>query len=398
MSLADVVIEVGTPTYVYSASVIKQRVERLDTALRSYPHALHYALKANSTMAIVRLLRQAGTLADANSGGEIEVALRAGYIPSEIVFTGVGKTDDELELAVRLGVRTINVESAGELLRLDRIALAHGTRARVALRINPDVDARSHPHISTGLKATKFGIAVEETSGLSQWIADSAGLDLAGLHVHVGSQLTSLDPVRRAVRTAVDLAVDLRRGGVPLEEIDVGGGLGIAHDDAPVPSLEDYAAMLLDVVRPSGLKLVVEPGRSIVGPAGLLLTRVVDIKSRRSDTVYVVADAGMTDLIRPALYGAYHRIVPLAPRAGSSVACDIVGPVCETSDTLGAGRRIPLPDVGDVLVVCDVGAYGAAMASNYNRRPTPAEVVVEGERWQIARRRQTVDDMLACEP
>ena len=398
MSLADVVTEVGTPTYVYSASVIKQRVERLDTALRSYPHALHYALKANSTMAIVRLLRQAGTLADANSGGEIEVALRAGYIPSEIVFTGVGKTDDELELAVRLGVRTINVESAGELLRLDRIALAHGTRARVALRINPDVDARSHPHISTGLKATKFGIAVEETSGLSQWIADSAGLDLAGLHVHVGSQLTSLDPVRRAVRTAVDLAVDLRRGGVPLEEIDVGGGLGIAHDDAPVPSLEDYAAMLLDVVRPSGLKLVVEPGRSIVGPAGLLLTRVVDIKSRRSDTVYVVADAGMTDLIRPALYGAYHRIVPLAPRAGSSVACDIVGPVCETSDTLGAGRRIPLPDVGDVLVVCDVGAYGAAMASNYNRRPTPAEVVVEGERWQIARRRQTVDDMLACEP
>ena len=192
--------------------------------------------------------------------------------------------------------------------------------------------------------------------------------------------------------------MDLRHGGVALEEIDVGGGLGIAHDYAPVPSLEDYAAMLLDVVRPSGLKLVVEPGRSIVGPAGVLLTRVVDIKSRGSDTVYVVADAGMTDLMRPALYGAYHRIVPLAPRAGSSVACDIVGPVCETSDTLGAGRRIPLPDVGDVLVVCDVGAYGAAMASNYNRRPTPAEVLVEGEHWQFARRRQTVDDMLACEP
>jgi diaminopimelate decarboxylase len=397
VSLATLATEVGTPTYVYSATDIEERYHRLDAALGAYPHAIHYALKANSTLAVVRLLRQAGSLADANSGGEIEVALRAGFMPDQIVLTGVGKTEQELDRAIRLGVRTINAESAGEVDRIEALAVAQGARARVAVRINPDVDARSHPHISTGLKATKFGVALDEARELCRRIAGSATLDLAGLHVHVGSQIGTLGPVRRAVGAAVALATALRAEGMAVEEVDVGGGLGIDYGDAPVPTLEEYATALLEIVRPSSLRLVVEPGRSIVGPAGALLTRVVDVKPRGPDGWCVVADAGMTDLMRPALYGAYHRIVPLTRRQTARVHCDIVGPVCETSDTLGTAREMPRPEPGDLLAVLDVGAYGSAMASNYNRRPMPAEVLVRCAGWELARRRQTVDDMLACE-
>jgi len=397
VSLATLATEVGTPTYVYSATDIEERYHRLDAALGAYPHAIHYALKANSTLAVVRLLRQAGSLADANSGGEVEVALRAGFIPDQIVLTGVGKTEQELDRAIRLGVRTINAESAGEVDRIEALAVAQGARARVAVRINPDVDARSHPHISTGLKATKFGVALDEARELCRRIAGSATLDLAGLHVHVGSQIGTLGPVRRAVGAAVALATALRAEGMAVEEVDVGGGLGIDYGDAPVPTLEEYATALLEIVRPSSLRLVVEPGRSIVGPAGALLTRVVDVKPRGPDGWCVVADAGMTDLMRPALYGAYHRIVPLTRRQTARVHCDIVGPVCETSDTLGTAREMPRPEPGDLLAVLDVGAYGSAMASNYNRRPMPAEVLVRCAGWELARRRQTVDDMLACE-
>jgi diaminopimelate decarboxylase len=395
--LADIAAREGTPVYVYSAAVITSRYRAVDEAFAGYPHALHYALKANSTLAIARLLRSLGAGADANSGGEIDVALRAGFIPDDIVFTGVGKTDAELAQAIDLGVRTINAESEGELARIDAMARARGTRTRVALRINPDIDARSHPHISTGLKSNKFGIALDEVRGLCGRLSGRGGIEIAGLHIHVGSQITDLEPLRRAAEATVALARELRDAGIPIEHVDLGGGLGVSYDGSPVPSAQEYAAALLPVVRGSGLQLVLEPGRNIIAPAGVLLSRVVDVKGQPGGTLFVILDAGMTELIRPMLYNAFHRIEPVLPSAAGEVVCDIVGPLCESSDTLGKDRRIPMPQVGDLMAIRDTGAYGAVMASNYNRRLMPPEVLVTSGRYDVIRRRQTIDDLLALE-
>lgn len=395
--LADLAAAGGTPLYVYSASTIVARYRAIDEAFRSYPHALHYALKANSTLAIARLIRSLGSGADANSGGEIDVALRAGFIPEQIVFTGVGKTAAELAQAIDLGVKTINAESEGELERIDLLARERQTRARVALRVNPDIDARSHPHISTGLKTNKFGIAMDAARDICRRAAARDGLEIVGLHIHVGSQITDLDPLRRAAQAIVTLARELRDDGILIDHLDLGGGLGVSYDGSPVPSAEDYAAALLPVVRDSGLAIVLEPGRHIVAPAGALLARVVDVKDRPDGKVFVILDAGMTELIRPMLYGSFHRIEPAAGSSAPEVLCDIVGPLCESSDTLGKDRRLPRPSVGDVMAVLDAGAYGAVMASNYNRRPLPAEVLVNAGQWSVIRRRQTIDDILALE-
>jgi diaminopimelate decarboxylase len=395
--LAEIVAAVGTPLYVYSAATIVSRYRAIDEAFASYPHALHYALKANSTLAIARLLRGLGSGADANSGGEIDVALRAGYTPAQIVFTGVGKTSHELAQAIELGVKSLNVESEGELERIDALALARGTRAKVALRVNPDIDARSHPHISTGLKANKFGIALDAVREIGRRAAGRRGLELVGLHIHVGSQITDLDPLRRAAEALVSLARALGDDGVRIEHVDLGGGLGISYDGSPVPSAADYAAALLPVIRESGLALILEPGRNIVAPAGALVSRVVDLKDQPGGKQFVILDAGMTELIRPMLYNAYHRIEPVLPSGAREAVCDVVGPLCESSDTLGRDRRLPLPQVGDLFAVLDAGAYGAVMASNYNRRVMPAEVMVEDGRWSIIRRRQTIDDLVALE-
>jgi diaminopimelate decarboxylase len=387
----------GTPLYVYSAAAITERYRALDDAFASHPHAMHYALKANSTLAIARLLRSLGSGADANSGGEIDVALRAGFIPPQIVFTGVGKTSAELAQAIDLGVRTINAESAGELERIDAMAVARQTRARVALRINPDIDARSHPHISTGLRTSKFGIPVADVRTLCRLMASRQGLEIVGLHSHVGSQIISLDPLCRAASALVALARELRDDGIVIEHLDVGGGLGISYDGAEAPGARAYAAALLPIVRDSGIAIVLEPGRHIVGPAGVLLARVVDVKPQSVGRAFVVLDAGMTELIRPMLYGAFHRIEPVEPRQAPEVVCDIVGPLCESSDTLGRERKIALPEVGDLFAVLDTGAYGSVMASNYNRRPMPAEALVQNGRYSVIRRRQTIDDLVALE-
>jgi diaminopimelate decarboxylase len=387
----------GTPLYVYSAPTITSRYRAVDEAFASYPHEIHYALKANSTLAIGRLLRSLGSGADANSGGEIDVALRAGFIPPQIVFTGVGKTNLELEQAVDLGVKTINAESDGELERIDAIARSRQTRTRVALRVNPDIDARSHPHISTGLKTNKFGIAIGDVREIARRAARREGLEIVGLHSHVGSQITDLTPFRRAAEALVTLARELRDDGIVIEELDLGGGLGISYDGAPAPGARDYADALLPAVRDSGLSIVLEPGRSIVGPAGALLATVVDVKERPGGALFVILDAGMTELIRPMLYNAFHRIELVERRVEPEVTCDIVGPLCETSDTLGRDRRLPMPRVGDLIAVLDAGAYGSVMASNYNRRTMPAEVLVDGGQYSVIRRRQTIDDLVALE-
>ncbi len=362
---------------------------------------MHYALKANSTLAVARLLRSLGSGADANSGGEIDVALRAGFIPPEIVFTGVGKTQAELVQAIDLGVKTINVESEGELERIDAIARQRQTRAKVALRVNPDIDARSHRHISTGLRTNKFGIALDEARDLARSMRDRAGLEIVGLHTHVGSQIMDLEPMRRAAVTLVALARDLAGNGIAIEHLDLGGGLGISYDGTRAPTAEEHAEAVLPIVRDSGFSIILEPGRHIVGPAGVLLTRVVDVKAQPTvngvGKLFVILDAGMTELIRPMLYEAYHRIEPVEPRDAPEVLCDVVGPLCESSDTLGRDRRLARPEVGDLFAVLDTGAYGSVMASNYNRRTLPAEVLVQDGRCTAIRRRQTIDDMLALE-
>jgi diaminopimelate decarboxylase len=377
--------------------MIASRYRAIDEAFRPHPHALHYALKANSTLAIARLLRGLGAGADANSGGEIDVALRAGFIPEQIVFTGVGKTPAELAQAIDLNVKTINAESEGELERIDLLARERQTRARVALRVNPDIDARSHPHISTGLKANKFGIAMDAVRDICRRAARRPGLEVVGLHTHVGSQITDLDPLRRAAAAVVALARELRDDGVIIDHLDLGGGLGVSYDGSSVPSAQDYADALLPVVSDSGLAIVLEPGRSIVAPAGALLARVVDVKDRPDGRVFVILDAGMTELIRPMLYGAFHRIEAVETTSAPEIIADIVGPLCESSDTLGKERRLSRPKPGDLFAVLDAGAYGAVMASNYNRRPMPAEVLVNGAAWSVIRRRQTIDDLLALE-
>jgi diaminopimelate decarboxylase len=398
VSLAELADAEGTPLYVYSAATIGARYRAIDEAFRGYPHSIHYALKANSTLGIARLLRGLGAAADANSGGEIDVALRAGFIPEQIVFTGVGKTPAELAQAIDLGVRTINAESEGELDRIDRLARERGTRVRVALRVNPDVDARSHPHISTGLKVNKFGVAADAVRDICRRFADREGLELVGLHTHVGSQITDLEPLKRAATTIVALARELRDDGITIDHLDLGGGLGVSYDGTKVPSAADHAAAVLPIVRDSGLALILEPGRNIVAPAGVLLTRVVDVKDRPDGKAFVIVDAGMTELMRPMLYGAFHRIEPVICNSSSDeVVADVVGPLCESSDTLGKDRHLKRPQPGDLFAVLDAGAYGAVMASNYNRRTMPAEVLVDGARWSEIRRRQTIDDLLALE-
>ncbi len=395
--LADIAAAAGTPCYVYSAAAIRQAYSTLDAAFGAYPHAIHYALKANSSLAIVRLLKTLGSSVDANSMGEVDVALRCGFAPGQIMFTGVGKSADELARAIALQLKAINVESPGELDRLDRLAREQRVVARVALRVNPDIDARSHPHISTGLKTNKFGVPIGAAAEIFREIRRRPSLDAVGVHSHIGSQITTLDPLLRAAAAAVDLAVAVRADGLPLRHVDFGGGLGISYDGSPAIDATEYGRALVGLVRPTGLTALVEPGRSLVGPAGTLVTRVVDVKQFEGARQFIVLDAGMTELMRPALYGAFHRIEPVRARPGEPMTADIVGPVCESTDTFARDRTLAPVEVGDLLAVRDVGAYGAAMASTYLRRPLAPELLVDEGGWRVIRRRQTLDDMLGLE-
>ena len=397
VSVAAIADAAGTPLYIYSARAIRDAYRAIDEAFAEYPHAIHYALKANSTLAIARLLRSLGSRADANSGGEIRVAERAGFEPAHIVFTGVGKTREELEYAIGIGVGTINCESAGEIDRVAALAQAMGKQARVALRVNPDIDAKSHPNISTGLKTNKFGVPIEDARTIYHERRGLQGVRFTGVHVHIGSQITTVDPLRRAAESLVGVAMDLVADGVPLEHVDLGGGLGVAYEGRPIVSAREYADAVIPILRRAALPVVLEPGRAVVAHAGALVARVVDTKTYPDSGRFIVLDAGMTELMRPALYGSYHQIVPVTPRPGAEQPLDIVGPICESSDVFGRDRQLPPVEVGDLVAVLDVGAYGAVMASNYNRRMLAPEVLVDEGTWRIIRRRQTLDDVLALE-
>jgi diaminopimelate decarboxylase len=402
VSLAEIAHEVGTPVHVYSAGAIAERYRTLDAAFSEYPHRCHYALKANATLEIVRLMRRLGLHADANSGGEIEVALRAGFRSEEIVFTGVGKSRAELARAVELGLKAINAESPGEVERIEAIASDRATCARIAIRINPNVDAESHPHISTGHHGSKFGMSLDAARDMVRNVVRRPHLKIVGLHAHIGSQITSRQPIAAASATLASFAQELMDSGVGLQHLDLGGGLGIKYrPDDVVLSADEYAAALLPAVRRTRLSLLLEPGRWLVGPAGVLLTEVVDLKPQGTPAEaasdrqwFVVVDAGMNDLIRPALYGAWHGIEPVQPRPGARIQADVVGPVCETADLFGEDRMLPPIVVGDLVILRDTGAYGAVMASNYNRRPFAPEVLVQDGAWTVIRRRQTIDEML----
>jgi diaminopimelate decarboxylase len=397
VSLSAIAAAEGTPVYVYSAALIRRRFRELEAAFGDYPHAIHYAFKANSTRAIVAELKALGSAVDAVSMWEVEVALAVGFAPRQIVFDGVGKSNAELEHAVALDLKAINVESIGELRRVEEIAARVGKVARVAIRVNPDIDAKSHPHISTGLKINKFGIPAEDTQLLLPTFKERRAVQLVALHVHVGSQITSMDPIRHAAVRLSELARDAQQADVALEYLDAGGGLGISYDGGQVPSFRDYAAAFVDAVRTTRLPLVVEPGRSIVGPAGALVAHVLDVKPRTATSEFAVIDAGMSELMRPALYNAFHLIEPVVANIGGLRQYEIVGPVCESGDVVGKDRMLTPLDVGDLVAICDAGAYGAVMASNYNRRPLPAEVMVDNGTWRVIRRRQTLNDLLALE-
>ena len=394
--LARIAEEVGTPFYCYSAGALQRAYRTLAAALDGLPATICYSLKANSNLAVVRTLAALGAGADVVSEGEARQALAAGIPAARIVFSGVGKTRDELAFALDSGIGQINVESADELELLGKLAAAGGAPVAVAVRVNPDVDARSHDKISTGRKEDKFGVDFTRAKEIYARARALAGVEPVGIAMHIGSQITDLAPYRAAFKRLAELVGALRAEGHDVARLDLGGGLGISYGDAaPPPSAADYAALVRKILAPLGCKLQFEPGRSIAGNAGVLVTRVLYTKPGESRS-FVIVDAAMNDLKRPALYGAYHAIVPVAEPAADAAESpvDVVGPVCETGDTFATGRALPPVAAGDLLALCSAGAYGAVMSSSYNSRPLAAEVLVSGARFAVVRPRQTYEEML----
>jgi diaminopimelate decarboxylase len=396
VSLVEAARRFGTPLYVYSRAAIEERWTSYEHAFASLPHRICYAVKANGNGAILRLFAGLGAGADIVSGGEMLAALRAGFPPERIVFAGVGKTDTELVLGLDRGIGEFNAESEEEVRRLAGMASARGTVARVSLRVNPDIDPRSHPYISTGLREAKFGVDIAVAPDILRRVRVLPGVTIGGLQCHIGSQITDLEPMAAAAQALASLSRRLLDEGFALRTIDLGGGLGLDYEGRGVPGPAALAERLRPALEGLPLTLVLEPGRSLLGGAGILLTRVLYIKESR-DKRFVVVDAGMNDLLRPALYGAHHRIEPVTPRGRAVETVDVVGPVCETSDFLARGRDIEASEPGDLLAVRDAGAYGFAMSSNYNMRPRAAEALVEDGDARLVRRRETFEDLVRTE-
>ena len=393
--LTAVAEQVGTPVYVYNAEAIRERYRALDMALGGMPHRICYAVKANSTLAVLRILRDLGAGADIVSAGEMSRALAAGFAPERIVFSGVGKATAELRQAVRARLGHLNVESIEELHRLAAIAEEERIDVAVGIRVNPDVTTDTHPYISTGKSGIKFGVPVDQVLGAAAFIAGHPRLRLTTLAMHLGSQLSDTEPFRQGIGHLLELAERLR-GAHAIQVVDIGGGLGIRYaDELPMDPVR-FAGAVVPLLAPTGYTAYLEPGRFLVGSAGVLLTEVL-YRKHSGGKEFVVVDAGMNDLVRPSHYQAYHEIVELEASERPTVLADVVGPVCETGDFLALGRMLPDVTAGDRLAVLGAGAYGFVMASNYNSRPRPAEVVVDGDRWWVARPRETVDDLFGTE-
>jgi diaminopimelate decarboxylase len=398
-SIMDLARDHGTPLYIYSQHDLITAGHALDSALVGpTPHLICYAVKANPNLAVIQTFARLGFGADVTSGGELHRALLAGVPPERIVYSGVGKTVDEIGMALLCGIRAFHVESRGEMEAIAAVAASQGAVAPVALRVNVNVDPHTHPGISTGQQETKFGIAWDQVPALRTMVTASASLKLVGLSVHIGSQITELVPYREAADLVVTLARELLVGGAALEYIDFGGGLGVRYDDESPPGFEAWGRVLRDSLGDLPLTLVVEPGRSLVAGSGVLITHVLYIKKSAAKT-FVIVDAGMNDLLRPMLYGAYHPIRPIHEMNGRpTVPVDVVGPVCETTDIFAAQRVMALPQPGDLLAITQAGAYGSSMASNYNSRRRPAEVMIGEEgAVHVIRKRETADDLVRGE-
>jgi len=392
VDLAAIAAQYGTPCYVYSRATLERHWRVFDEALAGHPHLICYAVKANSSLAVLQVLARLGSGFDIVSEGELERVLAAGGEPSRIVFSGVGKQSAEMRRALAAGIRCFNVESEPELLRLNKVAATTGKRAPVSLRVNPDVDAMTHPYISTGLRDNKFGISVDTALDVYQLAAGLPHLDVIGIDCHIGSQLTETTPFVDALDRVLELVDRLQATGITLAHIDLGGGLGIPYEQGDRPPLPDvYARALLQRLGDRPQELLLEPGRAIAGNAGILLTRVEFLKHTEHKN-FAIVDAAMNDLQRPALYGAWHDIVPVAPRDTTASRYDIVGPICETGDFLGKDRDLSLAE-GDLLAVRSAGAYGFTMSSNYNSRPRAAEVMVDGAEVHVIRDRESMEDL-----
>jgi diaminopimelate decarboxylase len=393
VSLAELAREFGTPLYVYSWARIEGAYRRFDAAFAGTPHLVCYAAKANSSLAILKRLAALGAGADVVSGGELAACLESGFPAERIVFSGVGKTDEEVRAGVEAGLLAFNAESEREIERIDAAAEAAHCIARVALRVNPDIDARSHPHISTGLKQNKFGVDISKARSIFDRARSFRNVRMTGIQAHIGSQIVDADPLAATARELGALARDLAAAGFALETLDVGGGVGIGKG-ALTP--ETYAAAVLTSVSGFPGRILIEPGRSIVGPAGALVARVLGVKQEREKT-FVIVDAAMNDLLRPALYEGFHPLEPVESRDAPRIVADVVGPVCETADCFLQGAALARPEEGDLVAFLDTGAYGFAMASNYNFRNRAAEILVERGVPLLVRRRETYADLTRLE-
>src|SRR5579872_1733104 len=402
--LASLAERFGTPLYVYSASTIRERVHAFDHAFRKFPHTVCYSVKANSNLSILRLLARMGCGFDVVSGGELERVLRVGRSAAKkVVFSGVGKTPDEMRATLKADILLFNVESEAELFALADCAARAKKKARIALRVNPDVPAETHPYISTGLHQHKFGIPIEEARALYARASEMISLEIAGVSVHIGSQITDVKPFAATMERVAELVRALQKDGHAIKYVDAGGGLGIDYENPSAAGFAEqsssYAEALTTPLRGLHVHLLLEPGRCIVGPAGALLTRLLYKKTNGAKR-FLVVDSAMNDLLRPSLYQAYHEIVPVLVSESKDPACetvDVVGPICETGDFFARDRNLPIMEEGDLLALLDVGAYGMVLASNYNTRPRAAEVLVNGKSAKVIRRREKVSDLLRAE-
>jgi diaminopimelate decarboxylase len=401
--VADIATEVGTPLYCYSRHTAVDHYRKLAAAFAAADPVICYSVKANPNLTLLETLRAEGSGFDIVSGGELARALKAGANPKQIVFAGVGKTDAEITAALDAGILMFNVESGGELDRIAELATARGATAGIAIRLNPNVDPKTHTHITTGKRENKFGVDAQKVRFMAERIASVDTLRLLGVHIHIGSQITDPQHHATAFAAAVAMAVELRAKGHPVQFVNVGGGFGIDYREGEAPPVTAFSELLVPPAVEAGLRIVLEPGRFVMGNAGIMLTRVLYVKES-GDKVFVVCDAGMNDLIRPSLYQAFHRIWPVDTdrtpfdEAGSGlVVADVVGPVCESGDYFAKDRRLPRPTPGDLLAIFTTGAYGHTMASNYNSRPRPPEVLVDGATWRLIRRRETTEDLWRTE-
>jgi len=395
VSLTKIGTEFETPCYVYSKEALVSAYQRFDEGFAGTEHLVCFAVKANPSLAILNLFARLGAGFDIVSGGELARVLAAGGDPNKVVFSGVGKTESEMHAALEAGIFCFNVESASELERLNSIAESLGKKAPISLRVNPNVDAKTHPYISTGLKNNKFGVAYEDAFTLYKRATGMANIDIHGVDCHIGSQLTELSPFLDAFDRVLALVDQLEDAGIHIQHIDAGGGIGICYSDETPPDFSDYAKAMLAKLGDRKVKLVFEPGRALVGNAGILLTKVEYLKHTEAKN-FAIVDAAMNDLMRPALYDAYHEIVAVNPRTTEATEYEIVGPVCESGDFLGHDRKLAL-EQGDLLAIMSAGAYGMSMSSNYNTRPRAAEVMVDGDQVHLIRERERIPQLFALE-